>query len=96
MKVAVKPKRNDVYVGDIILFDKKPCMVIDMGDMVIDVGEDSDNYGILSLDEVNGGDVLEIFKTLHGIDNDSRTNGVLISRNDVVITKKEGAEVCPF
>lgn len=89
MKVAVKPKRNDVYVGDVILFDKKPCMVIDMG-------EDSDNYGILSLDEVNGGDVIEIFEGLHQIDVDSRTNGVLIPRIDVVITKKEGVAECPF
>lgn len=89
MKVAVNMKKLDVYVGDVIQFDGQPCMVIDMG-------KESDNYGILSLAEHGGGDVIELFSTLHSIDLDSRTELLLIPRDNIIITKKEGVEQCQF
>ena len=90
MKVTVSSKRPDVYVGDIILFNNMPCMVIDMG-------EYSDEYGILSLDEVGGGEVIARFGGLSAIDMDSRTGKVLIERKDIIISsKEEGVAECPF
>lgn len=89
MKVNISLKKPDVYVGDIVIFNKIPCMVIDMG-------EDSDEYGMLSLDECGGGEVIETFNLLSEIDMDSRTERVLIKKSDIVISKKGGAEECPF
>lgn len=89
MKVNVSLKRPDVYVGDIIQFDKKPCMVV-----LLEMHPG--NYGVISLDGVEGGKLLATFEGLSNIDKDSRTGCVLISKSNVVISRKEVAEECPF
>lgn len=89
MKVNVKIGRPDVYVGDVISFNGKPCMVVCLVRGPI-------KYGVVSLDGEEGGTLLTTFEGLSDIDGDSRTERVLISRADVVISKKEGAEECPF
>ena len=89
MKVEIRESKPDVYLGDIIQFDGKPCMVIY-------IWQCPNAYGILSLAESNGGSVIETFKTLTEIDSDSRTERVLIRNSNVSITSKGGAEECPF
>lgn len=81
MEVNVKIGRPDVHVGDVISFNRKPCMVVYLGGC----------YGIVSLDGEEGGTLLITFKGLTDINGDSRTESVLIDKYDVVITKKEGA-----
>lgn len=85
MKVNVKIGKPDVYVGDVINFNKKPCMVVYLGSNL-------DKYGVASLDGAEGGRLLAIFESLHDIDKDSRTESVLISRDEVIISKKGDAE----
>lgn len=89
MEVNVKIERPAVYVGDVISFNRKPCMVVYLGGC-------SDEYGVVSLDGEEGGTLLTTFKGITDIDGDSRTESVLIEQCDVVITKKEGAGVCLF
>ena len=84
MEVNVKIGRPDVYVGDVISFNRKPCMVVYLGSY-------PDKYGVVSLDGEEGGTLLATFEVLANIDGDSRTESVLIGKYDVVITKKEGA-----
>lgn len=85
MKVNVKIGKPDVFVGDIINFNKKPCMVVHLGGS-------PDKYGVVSLDGVEGGCLLATFGGLYDIDVDSRTESVLINWHEVVISKKRGAE----
>lgn len=87
MRVARENKKVDCYIGDIILFDEVPCMVIDMG-------LESDFYGILALEGVDVGCIIEEFEKLSDIDEDERTTGMLINRKEVVI-HKEG-EKCQY
>ena len=84
MKVDVKREREkiDCYVGTVIEFNQVPCMVIDLG-------EDSDCYGILVLEGDNAGKVIEEFERLVDIDRDKRVTRELIKPYDVVITKGE-------
>lgn len=89
MEVVYEKEQKDVYVGDIILFNRRPCMVVYLGSHM-------DKYGVVSLDGGEGGVLLATFDGLCDIDGDSRTESVLIEQYDVVITKKEGAGVCLF
>lgn len=84
MEVVYEKNKADVYVGDIILFNRRPCMVVYLGSY-------SDKYGVVSLDGEEGGVLLATFNELCDIDVDSGTESVLIDKYDVVITKKEGA-----
>lgn len=84
MEVVYEKNKTDVYVGDIILFNRKPCMIVYLGSY-------PDRYGVVSLDGEEGGTLLATFEVLANIDRDSRTESVLIGKYDVVITKKEGA-----
>lgn len=68
----------DCYVGDIIKFNGYPCMVIDMG-------EDSEHYGVLALEGADEGSVVATFEALHHIDKDERTTSLWIGKSDVVI-----------
>lgn len=89
MEVVYEKEQKNVYVGDIILFNGRPCMVVYLGGFV-------DKYGIVSLAGEGGGVLLATFDGLYDIDVDSMTESVLIVRKDVVITKKGGAGVCQF
>lgn len=84
MKVNVKKEREriDCYAGTVIEFNGVPCMVIDLG-------EDSDCFGILALEGDCAGEVIEEFGGLLDIDRDERVSRVLINYYDVVITKGE-------
>lgn len=84
MEVVYEKEQKNVYVGDIILFNGRPCMVVYLGSHV-------DKYGVVSLDGGEGGVLLATFEGLCDIDVDSGTESVLIDKYDVVITKKEGA-----
>lgn len=84
MEVVYEKNKADVHVGDIILFNRRPCMVVYLGSHV-------DKYGVVSLDGGEGGVLLATFEGLCDIDVDSGTESVLIDKYDVVITKKEGA-----
>lgn len=84
MEVVYEKEQKDVFVGDIILFNGRPCMVVYLGGFV-------DKYGVVSLAGEEGGVLLATFGGLCDIDVDSMTERVLIVRNNVVITKKEGA-----
>lgn len=88
MKVLSKVKRAvDCYVGDVILFNSEPCMVIFLGDLM-------KGYGVLALEGSKAGEVLDEFDMISKIDTDSRTQEVLIKRQEVLICK-EGAS-CQF
>lgn len=84
MKVNVKREKEmiDCYVGTVIEFNEVPCMVIDLGN-------DSDYYGILALEGDNAGKVIEEFERLLEIDSDERVSRELIKHYDVVISKGE-------
>lgn len=84
MEVVYEKNKTDVYVGDIILFNRRPCMVVYLGGHV-------DKYGVVSLDGGEGGVLLATFDGLCDIEVDSGIESVLIDKYDVVITKKEGA-----
>lgn len=83
MRVAVdREKEIDCYEGDVILFDEVPCMVIDLGN-------DSDYYGVLALEGNNAGKVINTFEALSDIDTDERVTEVLIKCPEVVISKED-------
>lgn len=84
MKVAVSRKRENfnIQIGDVVLFKERPCMIIDLGD-------ESDYYGVLALEGTNAGKVIEEFTSLYTFDSDARVTEELIKCEDVVISKGE-------
>lgn len=81
MKVVIEePKKEvDSNVGDVVLFNDRKCMVIDMG-------HDSDYYGLLVLEGNESGIV--VFKKKSLLQIDEVCSELLINNKDVVITKE--------
>lgn len=80
MKVRLS-KRNDCYPGDIVMYNRKPCMVIEQKRTYED-----NKYGLVSLEGSSAGDVIKEFKTL--VDLDQELDTVLIPRRKVLITRE--------
>ena len=91
MKVLLNnnKKQVDSYVGDIILFDGIPCMVVDLG-------KESDFYGVLAVEGYHAGEIIERFEGLHEIDLDGRATELLIKNDSIIITKEEGERLCQY
>lgn len=89
MRVELQAQKTDVFVGDMIIFDKKPCMVIE-------INKCPNEYGVLSLDENTGGEVIAKFTTLSSIDYNQRTERIIIKNSDIVISKKGSVDECPL
>lgn len=79
MKVDDRLSKTDVLVGDIIRFKDVPCMVIDLGTF-------SDYFGILALEGSDAGTVIAQHGGLHEIDDDIRTQTLLLKKKDILIT----------
>lgn len=89
MRVIRSSKEKvDCYIGDIIEFKGIPCMVVNLG-------SESEGYGVLALQGADEGTVIAEFEGLHNIDIDSRTTELLIKRAKVIISE-EGDSECPF
>ena len=80
MKVRLT-KRCDCYTGDIVLYNRKPCMVVEFQRPYGD-----SRYGLVSLEGSNAGDVIEEFNIISDID--QVLDAVLIPRIKVLITKE--------
>lgn len=91
MKVKYLEKKGlDCYVGDIVLFNGIPHMVVCLGELKA-------GYGLLCLcdtDSIRAGVIVEPFDALHKIDLDTRVTELLIERRAVVISKEVEEEAC--
>ena len=85
--IKKKDKKVDCYVGDIVLYEDCPCLVV----------EDSVEkfpYLLVCLEGIKAGKVLNGYETLSYIDEEC--SEVLIKKDKVVISSEEGDESCPF
>jgi hypothetical protein len=80
MKVRLT-KKCDCYTGDIVLYNRKPCMVVEFQRPYGD-----HRYGLVSLEGSNAGDVVEEFNIISDID--QVLDAVLIPRRKVLITRE--------
>lgn len=84
MVVNMKRKEQEIdcWVGDIVLFNSIPCMVIGYENSLI-------KKGLLALEGSSAGRVIEEFEGLNMIDKDERVTKMLIKQIDVVISNGE-------
>lgn len=80
--MKVRPnKKCDCYPGDIVLYNRKPCMVVEFQRPY-----ENNRYGLVSLEGSNTGEVIEEFKLISDID--QVLDVVLIPRRKVLITRE--------
>ena len=78
----------DVFVTDIVEYKRKAHMVI--------ASSCGFEYFLLCLEGESAGKISKKYRTLSEIDSDEQVTELLIHREDVVISKREGVERCPF
>ena len=83
MKVDLKREERDfdIDIGDIVRFEGVACMIVDLG-------PESDYYGVLALEGHNAGTIIEEFPSLFDFDKDRRVSEELIKAEEVIITKE--------
>lgn len=86
MKV-MKNKTVNCFVGDVVMYNDYPCMIVEY------IGK-TYPYGLVCLEGVKAGQVLDCFANLVVID--KNVTAMLIKKDKVVISSEEGDESCPF